>query len=171
MREIDGWIRQGRGEDGRTLSPETCPHRVLFMVMMNEIPISSKGPKRGTSLFLQDTDRNAAHFEKFKPGYFMYIGPGSGKTWHFEKYFDDPKGKWDELAKQVTNVYSVQKHPILKGCLNFQRRILKKCSENMHFDAMDPSLMMMMDLIRSANDIRLVFGICVYLGKINEIDI
>ena len=30
---------------------------------------------------------------------------------------------------------------------------------------------MIMDLIRSANDIRLVFVICVYLGKINEIDI
>ena len=34
----------------------------------------------------------------------MYIGQGSEKTWQFDKYYDDPEGKRDELAKQVTNV-------------------------------------------------------------------
>ena len=33
------------------------------------------------------------------------IGPGSEQTWNFAKYPDDPKGKWDELAKQVVDVY------------------------------------------------------------------
>ena len=51
--------------------------------------------------FLQNAERNAAYFARFKPGYFMYIGPGSEKTLNFEKYPDDPEGKWDELAKQV----------------------------------------------------------------------
>ena len=51
---------------------------------------------------LQDAERNAAYFGKFKPGYFMYIGPCSEKTWNFQKYRDNPQGKWD--AKQVTNV-------------------------------------------------------------------
>ena len=36
--------------------------------MMNEIPISSKGPKGGNALFLQDAERSAAQFGKFKPG-------------------------------------------------------------------------------------------------------
>ena len=35
--------------------------------------------------FLQDAGRNAAYFEENKPGYFMYIGPGSDETWNFEK--------------------------------------------------------------------------------------
>ena len=81
------------------------------MVMMNEIPISSKGPKRGTSLFLQDTDRNAAHFEKFKPGYFMYIGPGSGKTWHFEKKSKTRKENgtnWQNKSRTCTVYRSIQ---------------------------------------------------------------
>ena len=64
-----------------------------------------------------------------KPGYFMYIGPVSEKTWQFEKYYDDPKRKRDELAKQVTNVHSGQKHPILKGCISFQKRVLKKSGQ------------------------------------------
>ena len=41
----------------------------------------------------------------------------------------------------------------------------------MHFSASDSSVkMMMMDLISSANDFCIVFGICDHLGKINEID-
>ena len=46
-REINEWIRQG--EDGQRLTPETYPDRVLFIGMMNEIPISSKEPKGGKS--------------------------------------------------------------------------------------------------------------------------
>ena len=57
------------------------PARIdLFpMGTMNEIPISSKGPKGCNVLFLQDAERNAAYFGEFQPGYFMHIGPGSEK--------------------------------------------------------------------------------------------
>ena len=48
--------------------PETCIHRIIFMGMMNEIPIS-KGTKGGHALFLQDAERNAAYFRQLKPGY------------------------------------------------------------------------------------------------------
>ena len=43
------------------------------------------------------------------------------KLGNLNKYPDHPKRKWDELAKQSTDVYLVQKHPILKGCINLQR--------------------------------------------------
>ena len=39
------------------------------MRMMNEIPISSKGPKEGNALFLQDAERNATDFGRSNPGY------------------------------------------------------------------------------------------------------
>ena len=81
-------IQQGEGEKGQNFTPETHPHQ-----MMNEIPFSSQGPKRGNAQFLQDAGRNAAHFGKFKPGYFMYVGPGSEETWKLGKYTDNPKGK------------------------------------------------------------------------------
>ena len=44
---------------------------------------------------------------KFKPWYFMKIGPDS-ETRNFENYNDNPKGKWDELTRQVTDVSFVQ---------------------------------------------------------------
>ena len=122
------------------------------MGMMSEIPISIKEPKGGKALFLQDAERNAAYFGRFKPGYFMYIGPTSEKTWNFKKYPDDPKGKWDELAKQVTEVCLGQKHPLLKGGIDFQKGELKKGGTNMHFSAVDSSAKKRMDLISSAND-------------------
>ena len=65
----------------------------------------------------------------------MSIGPGSDKTSHFGKYPWDPKGKLDELSKQVMNVYLVQEHPILKGCIIFQKGHFKRGGENMHFSA------------------------------------
>ena len=43
--------------------------------------------------------RSAAYFDRFKPRYFMYVGPGSEETWCFENYVDDQKGKWNELTK------------------------------------------------------------------------
>ena len=41
----------------------------------------------------------------------------------------------------------------------------------MHFNADDSSVRMMRDLISSANDFCIVFGICDYLGKIVEINL
>ena len=64
-----------------------------------------------------------------KPGYFMYIGRGLDKTWNREKHPDNPKRKWDELLKQVTDVYLVLKHHILKGCITFHNIELKRGGE------------------------------------------
>ena len=141
----------------------------LFMWMKNKFPISSKEPKGGDALFLHDAERNAACFARLKPGYFMYIRPGSEKTWNFWEVPDARKGERDELAKQVTDVCLVQMHPILQRCTNFQKGELKKGGANMHFNADDLLVKMMMDLNSSANDFCIVFfGICDYLGKITE---
>ena len=69
--KIDEWIRQGQGKYRRHFTPGTCLCRVIFMGMLNDIPICSLGPKGGNAQFLQDAERNAAYFGKFKPGYFM----------------------------------------------------------------------------------------------------
>ena len=66
--------------------------------------------------------------------------PGSGKTSNFEKYPYDPVRKWDDLAKQGTDVYRVQNYPILEECMNIQKGELKRGGENVHFDASDPSV-------------------------------
>ena len=58
-----------------------------------KFPISSPGPKGGNTQFLQDAERNATYFGKFKLGYCMYIGPGAEETCKFDKYPDNPKGK------------------------------------------------------------------------------
>ena len=99
MLKIDQWLRQGQGKGGQHFTPETCPHQVLLMEMMSEIPISSNEPKGGQARILQDAERNAAYFGKFKRGYFMYFGPGSQKTWNLKKNPDNAQSKLDEPAK------------------------------------------------------------------------
>ena len=63
------------------------------MGMTNENPTFLQGPKGGDVQFLQDAERNAAYFGKFKPGCFMYTGPGSQETWKFESAQTTQKGK------------------------------------------------------------------------------
>ena len=74
MNETGQWIRRGQGEDGHTFCiPENYPHRVLFMGMMNDIPISSMEPKGGKAPFLQDAERNAAYFARFNQAQILHV--------------------------------------------------------------------------------------------------
>ena len=132
--------------------------------------ISSKDPTERDAPFLQDAERNSAYFGKFKPRYFMGIGPEV--TWKFVQYADNPKGKWDALARQVIRkYYLIQKRPILKGCRHFNGGELKRGGANMHFGAGDSSEKMIMDLIRSAKHFCILYGTCDYLGKIKQDDL
>ena len=165
---IDEWIRLCKGEDGEHSTPETHAHRVIVMGMMNEFQISSQGPKGGNAHFVQDAERSAAYFGKFKPGYFMYIGPGSEERWRVPRQH---KRKVGRTCKTSTDVYLAQKHPILKGCNKFRQEVLKRCGENMHFSASGTSKNMIIDLISSANDTRILSRICDYFGKMNKDDL
>ena len=75
-------------------TPETYTHRVIFMWMMNEIPISSKGPKRcDVHISAKRWKEMLLTSESTSPGNIMHIGQSSEKTWNIEKYPDNPK--WD----------------------------------------------------------------------------
>ena len=56
---------------------------------------------------------------------------------------------------KVLDVNLVQKHPILKGCINFRKGELKKGGG-------DSAVTMMMDFTSSANDFCIVFGMCLF---------
>ena len=168
MLKIDEWIQKGHGEDGHQLTQDTCPHRVILTGMMSEIPFVSQEPKRGNAKFLLDAERSAAYFGKFRPEYFLYTGPGQRTLGSLKRYTDNPGGTWDELARQVTDVYLVQRHPILKGCKSFQRGELKRESKNMHFNAGAASQKMIMELRSSANEICMLYGMCAFLAQINK---
>ena len=142
--EIGDWIETGQEEDGQTFTPETCLRRVPFIGMVSDLQRNRKKAEK-----LQDTERNAAYFWTFKPGHFEHTGPGSEKTWNFEKYPVDQRGQCDELAKQVTDVFFCTE---ASNFDQFPERRMKKSGENMLFSASDSSVKMMMDLISSAND-------------------
>ena len=148
------------------------PARIeLFpMGMMNEIPISSKGPKGCNTLFLQDAERNAAYFGELQLGYFMHIVPGSENIWNFEKYPDNVKRQMGSTSQTSYECVWCTAAIFRERMYQFSERVLKKDGENMHFDSSDPFKKMMMDLVSSANDICVVFGICDHLGKVNDID-
>ena len=62
-------------------------------------------------------------------------------------------------------MYLAQEHRILKDAGTSEKGELKRDGANMHFTASEASKKMLMDLISSANDICILYGICDYLGK------
>ena len=125
MLKIDEWIRKGQGEDGQQFTQETYPHRGILIGMMNEIPISSQGPKGGNTKCLQDAERNAAYFGKFKLGTLCVLVQVQ-KNLEFLK--NTPKNQEENgttLQDKVTDVYRGPKHPILKECKSFPKRTTK----------------------------------------------
>ena len=74
---------------------------------------------------------------------------------------------WQSMLRNCISYRSIHSW---RGCLDFQKGEMKKGVANMHVNADDSSVTMVMDLISSANDICIAFGICDYLGKFNEID-
>ena len=142
---------------------KTFLHRVLLMEMMNEIPISSQGPKGGKARILQDAERNAAYFGKFKPRYFIV-----------------------QVLKRLGTLKSVQVTTKKMGWTGEASYGCVSCTEASNPERMYEfpesriekkrwkhacSMKMMLDLISWANDFCGGFGICDYLGKINEINL
>ena len=75
---------------------------------------------------------------------------------------------WQSMLRNCISYRSIHSW---RGCIDFQKGEMKKGGANMHFNADDSSVTMVMDLISSANDICIAFGICDYLGKFSEIDV
>ena len=68
----------------------------------------------------------------------MYIGPGSEKTWNFEKYPDDPEGKWDKTGKTSYGCVSFAETSNHEWMYQFLgRRLEERGCEHMHFSASD----------------------------------
>ena len=83
--------------------------------MMNEIVISSNESKGGKAIFLQDAERNAATSRGSSPDTSLYHWSRFGKGFEL--------GRVSRLPKRKDHV---QKHPILNGCISFQKGELMK---------------------------------------------
>ena len=145
-------------------TPETCPHRVLAMGVMNEIPVSSKEPKGGKAQFLQDSGSSSLD----TPCTLVQDRKRLATLKSIQMTQKENCMNWQSKLRNCISYRSIHSWG---GCLDFQTRELKKRGANMHFNADDSSVTMMMDLISPANDLRIVFGICDYLGKFSEIDV
>ena len=55
VNETDAADSNSQGEDGQHVTPETYPHRVLFMGLMNEVQMSSKEPNGGVKRYFCKT--------------------------------------------------------------------------------------------------------------------
>ena len=81
---------------------------------MSKVPISLLPPKEGNVKFLQDAKINAEYVNRFEPGHFIDVGPGSEATWTFDKYAEIPQSMWDKLTNVVGHMYTNQRHAIIR---------------------------------------------------------
>ena len=129
----------------------------IFMGMVNEIPSSSQGSTGGDAQFSALRGKKLSLFEARELHVFLIHV--QKKLGSLKSYTDNPKGKWAKLEGQVTKVYLVQEHPVLKLCNNFQKGEFEARWQKLHFKAGSASQKMTMDLLSSASDIWMLHGI------------
>ena len=65
----------------------------------------------------------------------VLVRPDPGKTWKFHKYPNNPKWKWDELARQVTDMYHAQKTFFLERIQKLAKKVRARFQKkNKHFN-------------------------------------
>ena len=63
----------------------TSTHRIVFMDMMNEMAVSPSTQPSDEVNFLNATVV-CGHAGRFRPGSWIFVRPGSEKTWQFDKW-------------------------------------------------------------------------------------
>ena len=106
---------------------------------------------------LRQAETNGACFGRFRPCYFMYMGPTSDEAWNFNKYVNRPSGRWEWLATSTMEVYDESEFPIFTGTHHFLQGELQQGWQNMHFTASDFSHKMLVKLILPASAISMVY--------------
>ena len=142
---------------GQNVLPETCPLRVIIREMINENPIASQLNPGDEAKFLRLAEDNGAYFGRFRPGYFMNIGPTSDEAWNFGKYVNSPSGRCEWLARGTVEVYEESEFPIFTGTHHFLQSELQQGGQNMHFTASDLSHKALVKLILPASAISMVY--------------
>ena len=75
-----------------TLAQSESLCRVMLFGVMNAIPTQVQAPK-DEYLLLRLAKDNATFVAKFKPGYFIYVGPGDEEIWEFHRRAHPPHGQ------------------------------------------------------------------------------
>ena len=105
---------------------------------MKELEITDK-PHHDDDLRIQHAQGVCDHAARFRPGYWMFVGPGSGKTWKYDKWeAEKPDGIWDRKAlKMVQGTLKKKKekgkHPFQRVPGDRQHDLLADLSQSIHF--------------------------------------
>ena len=120
--------------------------------------------------FFDMRSKNAAYFNKFKPGALRKQRINKKKKlWNFEKYADNTQGKCDETTQRVTEENHTQEYTVLQGLLELPKKGgLKNGRKNTHFTRSTSSQKMMVKRIGAAKDMCTLRGICAHLGEHQE---
>ena len=75
--------------------------RIIFMAMMNELEVTDK-PHKNDDLRFQQAQEVRDYVARFRPGYLIFVGPGSEKTWSYDKWdAENPNGSWDRKTPNM----------------------------------------------------------------------
>ena len=101
--------------------PSEFKGRIIFMSKFNDILWGSEDNER-------ECNANAGLFsifaERFPPGRWSFLGPGSEKKW-YSTYIDRPPGEGDRVAELMMIKFGESGHPILRDTSLLSRGTLK----------------------------------------------
>ena len=111
---------------GNECTPETYAYRIMCMGMMKELAVTDS-PRQSDKLDTQNAAIIRDHVGRSRPGYWVFVRPGSEGSWQCDKYdTENPQGKWNREAPQISEMHSASEHPMITATTIFEQGTRRK---------------------------------------------
>ena len=81
--------------------PQNYRNRIIFMAIINELEVTDN-PHIHDRLRIQQAQGVRDCAARFRPGYWIFVYPGSEKTWSYDMWeAENPNGNWDSKALKI----------------------------------------------------------------------
>ena len=96
------------------------------------------------------------YIAKFRPGHFIWLGPGAESTWNFQN--SKGEGSFGPQAEQFMNIIAESQQPIINGAPLLDKCTLLKDGRNMHITATYQDQQRLTELLIDVNAISWFLG-------------
>ena len=155
-------VSSTRDDVGQECTPQTYPHCIIFTYMVTD-------KLHRNEANLQNDQRLYDFAARLRPGYWVFVGPGSESIWEYDKWLtEDPKEHCDRKALQILQIYKACGHLDDPGTTIFEQGTLRSTlsKANIHVNKSEQSVSMICKLVESVNRLCMLLATTKYMDDL-----
>ena len=129
--------------DSLHTQPEECPHIIIVQFWASHL--HTHKPNCATTFeqfHVPAWQALAAYAKRFRPGFFVWLGPGREGNFSFEWH-----GQWEPRALVIRATLAKSGHPILNPASHFANMFFRSSTQNTHFNRHPQTITGMVKLV------------------------